>query len=84
MATAHDQWLEAPYQEAQEAADPVAHKLSSWDWLSTGMKIAADAAADELASVICDKQVWSDADALLMGRILMDTLREMAELEVRQ
>lgn len=83
MGTAHDNWLEAPYQEAQEAADPVDRKMADWGWLAARMKSAADYVCDDLADALCEKPEWTDADALLVGRILMDQLRKLAELEAR-
>ena len=87
MATAYDQWLEEPYQAAEVQAAILDTKIDSLlrdhGWLSVRMPAAAESVADELAEVICDKAVWTDAEALLMGWILMDELRAMAELEAR-
>lgn len=87
MQTAHDQWLEAPYQDAEEAAArrdaTVERSLADHGWLADRMQLAAELVADELAETICDKAVWTDADALLMGRILMDELIRLAYVEVR-
>lgn len=87
MQTAHDQWLEERYQDAEEAEIEANRRaslaLSEHAWLSAAMPYAAEHVADALAETICDKTTWSDADALLMGRILMDELRRLAELEVQ-
>ena len=87
MQTAHDSWLEAPYQAAEEAhyRDSVRREalLGNHGWLADCMPIAAENVADDLASALCDKPEWRDADALLLGRVLMDELRRRAEMEVR-
>lgn len=86
MQTAHDTWLEAPCQAAEDYALHIERerdsRLSDSEWLASA--IADSEARWKIGELLGSLSNWSDdSTARVIGRLVMTDLYAMADREAR-